>query len=267
MLETQNGILQDIVRRIEEETTPSPTQFESSDHTQEMFRAIISGQHAMMAKFSELTETQNAIEDLRGATDALLESKSDWRDAAVDHRRASQIVDLQTQIRDEVTKTHRAERDAAILSIRVDELNKHAKDKELDDVWRALIRADVAAVTASLSKVARSQDKAQDDLDEMREQLLAQSTLAQSVVDAQRTEVGDSGWAGADQAQRDTKNQLAAERHAQLVGLQNDAAVFDQKLFDLLGGLGQAVSRNRDDKVQELEQEVKSLRSEVSSEY
>lgn len=200
MLQDHTALLQEIQQKIEDETRTSTADSaelvdrtlvsETVTNSQEMLTAILSGQHAMMTKFGEYTEAHEAVHDLRSATDALLEAQAEARQVKIDQQHGHQLVHLHDELRDESTKTAQAEREVAALKAKLDAAEKAAKSKELEDVWRALIRADVAAATSALAKVTRSEEHARAELVEMRDQLARQSTAHQTAIEALKQEVG-----------------------------------------------------------------------------
>jgi hypothetical protein len=199
LLKDHTALLQEIHQKIEEETrtsTADSTELahstlvgETTTNPHEMLTAILSGQHAMMNKFGEYTEAHDAVYDLRSATDALLEAQAEVRQVKLDQQHGHELVRLHDELRDEAAKTAQAEREVAALKSKLDAAEKAAKSKELEDVWRALIRADVAAATAALAKVTQAEEHAREELNEMREQLARQSAAHQSAIEALKEEV------------------------------------------------------------------------------
>lgn len=199
LLKDHTALLQEIHQKIEEETRTSSIDSlelvdrtlvgESTTNPHDMLTAILSGQHAMMNKFSEYTEAHDAVYDLRSATDALLEAQAEVRQVKLDQQHGHELVRLHDELRDETAKTAQADSEVAALKSKLDAAEKAAKSKELEDVWRALIRADVAAATAALAKVTQAEEHAREDLNEMRDQLARQSTTHQFAIEALREEV------------------------------------------------------------------------------
>lgn len=246
-----------------------------------MLTAILSGQHAMMTKFGDFTEAHEAVYDLRSATDALLEAQAEARQVKIDQKHGHELVRLQDELRDEAAKTAQAEREVAALKAKLDAAEQAAKSKELEDVWRALIRADVAAATAALAKITSSEEHAREELNQMREQLAKQNTAHQAAIDALKQEVGSLQVTAADD-QRDAAAKLAEERHKELVENQASAEAFRNKLLERLDGLGHTFERELEKKrgeaelereslarerIAALEKEVHDLRAEVSFTY
>lgn len=199
LLRGHSVILQEIQQKIEDETrTSTSDSTELADRTlvsdaatnsHEMLTAILSGQHAMMSKFGEYTEAHEAVYDLRSATDALLEAQADARQVKIDQQHGHELVRLHDELRDESAKTAQVEREVAALQAKLDAAEKAAKSRELEDVWRALIRADVAAATSALAKVTRSEEHAREELTDMREQLAKQNIAHQVAIEGVKQEV------------------------------------------------------------------------------
>ncbi|KLT39269.1 hypothetical protein CC85DRAFT_198953 [Cutaneotrichosporon oleaginosum] len=276
LLKDHTALLQEIHQKIEEETRTSSADSaelvesthiaERATNTNEMLTAILSGQHAMMSRFSEYTEAHDAVYDLRSATDALLEAQAEVRQVKLDQQHGHELVRLHDEIRSEATKSAQAEREVAALKSKLDIAESVGRNRELDDVWRALVRADVAAVTATLAKVTQAEEHARKELNAMRDQLASQSAAHQSAIEALHEE-------------RDATAKLADERHKELLEAQADAKVFRGKfvehLEDLSLTLQQGLEKKRgeaeleretraQDRIASLEMEVKELRAQLA---
>ncbi|BEI81953.1 hypothetical protein CcaverHIS002_0211130 [Cutaneotrichosporon cavernicola] len=276
LLRDHSALLQEIHQKIEEETRTSTADSaelaertlvgEPMTNANDMLTAILSGQHAMMNKFSEYTETNDVVYDLRSATDALLEAQAEVRQVKLDQQHGHELVRLHDELRDQATRTAQAEREVAALKFKLDAAEKAAKSQELEDVWRALIRADVAAATAALAKVSQAEEHAREELNEMRGQLASQSAAHQSAIEALKEE-------------RDGVAKLAEERHKELLEAHADAKTFRDKLREHLEDLSltfqRGLERQRNDaelerearalgRIASLEKEVQDLRAELA---
>jgi len=199
VLQAQSELLQDMQRRMEEDQSVS-------DHdrtlveppTNAMIKAVLSSQNAMMDRFADFAEAQEAIYELRSATDALLEAQTDVREIKADRAQAvlqTQVLnDLQKQLREETNKTRKAEQQVASLRAKLEENNKRAKEKEMDDMWRAVVKSDMAAATASLAKVAKSEEHAREEIDALRELLAKQAAEQTAAIEQLRAEVSSNSW-------------------------------------------------------------------------
>lgn len=303
MLGRQTTLLEDIQRKVEEEVhrTPTPgsdqgdtTLVENATTHNDMFKALIAGQEALMVKFAEYTEAQGAVSDLRSVTDALLEAQSETRAAKAAAEAtaapgpaeflAEQLAEAQRSLRDETARSHRAEqetaavqrslqyetdkaaraeRELAVMQERVAELEERARDRKAEaeeraqdrksalerrmrektaaleqrsreDAFKADLRAEIAAATASFVQSSRSEEQAKQEMVELREFFAKQSAQQEEAIRALKEEVGGVMLVSELTHQRDIANRIAEERHHEIIAMQKDSTSFRDALFDRL---------------------------------
>jgi DNA polymerase III delta prime subunit len=158
-----------------------------------MIKAVLSSQNTMMDRFSDFAEAQEAIYELRSATEALLEAHTDVRELKADRAhtvlQTQALSDIHKQLRDETNKTRKAEKEIATLKAKLEESTKRAKEKEMEDMWRNVIKSDMAAATASLAKVSQSEERAREELDSIRLLMAKQAAEQTATIDQLRAEV------------------------------------------------------------------------------
>lgn len=195
VLKSQANLLEEIQSKVDRPTAQPEEKDVASSATE--LKAVLNGQGIIMEKMAEFAEAQEAIYELRSATDSMMEAQEAVRDIKTDHARViEQNEGLQRLLREEtahtqaeVAKTQTAEKEIAVLRAQIEEMKLREKDNEGDDKWHEAIRADVATAMAAMAKSASSEETARAELPRMRELLDKQGEQYEANLKALQAEV------------------------------------------------------------------------------